>query len=166
MQYGTYMYTVWHMRHISKLYFISWWLVIRMLFLGDWWLGCLFPGDWWLAILFLGDWWLENLFLGDGYFGVVFPGRINLMRIGFPKIKKMHIDWYVITINSIKVMYDYQKRPLPSFPCVPKSPIRIYEVWIIVSMKPPFKTTSYLRVYHQVYVLYPVITLFMRDFAI
>ena len=75
MQYGTYMHTVWHMGHISKLYFISWWLVIRMLFLGDWWLGCLFPGDWWLAILFLGDWWLENLFLGDGYFGVVFPGR-------------------------------------------------------------------------------------------
>ena len=49
-----------------------------MLFIGDWWLGCLFPGDWWLAILFLGDWWLENLFLGDGYFGVVFPGRLKV----------------------------------------------------------------------------------------
>ena len=76
VQHGTYMYAVWHMGHISKLYFISWWLVIMMLFIGDWWLGCLFPGDWWLAILFLGDWWLENLFLGDGYFGVVFPGRV------------------------------------------------------------------------------------------
>ena len=84
LQYGTSTYAVcdiylYSMGH--KLFFISWWLVIRMLFLGDWWLGCLFPGDWWLAILFLGDWWLENLFLGDGDFGVVFPGRLFFYKI-------------------------------------------------------------------------------------
>ena len=54
-------YAVWDiylysMGHISKLYFISWWLVIRMLFVGD--LVIRMFISWWLVIGYFISWWL------------------------------------------------------------------------------------------------------------